>query len=104
MAQGGAGGIELRVAGARDFSQEAWMRLGEIAPESGERAKRACIGFLAMVALLAFAGAMAAEKPKTETVQFKSGDQTVSAFLALPGQSGKRPAMIVIHESSGLND
>jgi len=80
------------------------MRLGEIAPESGERAKRACIGFLAMVALLAFAGAMAAEKPKTETVQFKSGDQTVSAFLALPGQSGKRPAMIVIHESSGLND
>ena len=44
------------------------------------------------------------EKPKTETVQYKSGDQTLSGFLALPEKDGKHPAMIVIHESSGLND
>jgi carboxymethylenebutenolidase len=58
----------------------------------------------AAVALLLCAGAKAVEKPKTETVQFKSGDQTLSGFLASPEKDGKHPAMIVIHESSGLND
>ncbi len=42
--------------------------------------------------------------PKTETVEFKSGDQTIGGFLATPGTPGKHPAMIVIHEWWGLND
>ena len=58
----------------------------------------------AAVALFLCPGAKAVEKPKTETVQFKSGDQTLSGFLALPEKDGRHPAMIVIHESSGLND
>ena len=41
---------------------------------------------------------------KTETVSYKSGDDTVSGYLALPGASGKHPAIVVIHEWWGLND
>ncbi len=41
---------------------------------------------------------------KTETVEFKSGDQTIGGFLVSPGTPGKHPAMIVIHEWWGLND
>jgi carboxymethylenebutenolidase len=41
---------------------------------------------------------------KTETVSYKSGDETVSAYLALPDGAGKHPAIIVIHEWWGLND
>ena len=59
---------------------------------------------LTAVALFTCAGATAMEKPKTETVQFKSGDQTLSGFLAVPDKDGKHPAMIVIHEWWGLND
>lgn len=39
-----------------------------------------------------------------ETVTYKSGDDTVSAYLALPNGAGKHPAIIVIHEWWGLND
>ena len=39
---------------------------------------------------------------KTETVRYKSGSETVSAYLALPGTPGKHPALIVIHEWWGL--
>lgn len=39
---------------------------------------------------------------KTETVRYRSGDETVSAFLALPSSSGKHPALVVIHEWWGL--
>ncbi len=42
--------------------------------------------------------------PKTETVSFKSGDETVSGFLALPDGSGRHPGIVVIHEWWGLND
>src|ERR1700740_2328130 len=84
------------------------MRLQEIARGIGTRARsrrRGRILFaLAAAALFVCAGAMAAEKPKTETVQFKSGDQTISGFLASPDKDGKHPAMIVIHEWWGLND
>jgi carboxymethylenebutenolidase len=41
---------------------------------------------------------------KTETVSYKSGDDTVNAYLALPEGAGKHPAIIVIHEWWGLND
>lgn len=45
-----------------------------------------------------------AHPAKTQTVSYKSGDETVSGFLALPGGGGKHPALIVIHEWWGLND
>ena len=41
---------------------------------------------------------------KTETVSFKSGDETVNGFLAMPDGGGKHPAIIAIHEWWGLND
>lgn len=41
---------------------------------------------------------------KTETVSYKSGEETVSGFLALPEGGGKHPAIIAIHEWWGLND
>ena len=62
--------------------------------------------------LLAFCGAaifvvalaLHADTPKTETVTYKSGSDTVSGYLALPSGTGKHPAIIVIHEYWGLND
>jgi len=56
------------------------------------------------LSLLAFGLALQAGVPKAETVSYKSGDETVSAYLALPDGSGKHPAIIVIHEWWGLND
>ena len=56
------------------------------------------------LAVLALGLALQAGAPKTETVSYKSGDETVSAFLALPEGAGKHPAIIVIHEWWGLND
>src|SRR6266478_9109000 len=62
--------------------------------------------FLPMLALgiLGFGLALRAGAPKTETVSYKSGDETVSGYLALPDGAGKHPAVIVIHEWWGLND
>jgi carboxymethylenebutenolidase len=40
----------------------------------------------------------------TQTVSYKSGDETVNGYLALPSGGGKHPAIIVIHEWWGLND
>jgi carboxymethylenebutenolidase len=62
--------------------------------------------FLPILALgiLAFGLASPAGAPKTETVTYKSGDDTVSGYLALPDGAGKHPAIIVIHEWWGLND
>jgi len=62
--------------------------------------------FLPLLALcvLAFALAVRAGAPKTETVTFKSGNDTVSGYLALPEGGGKHPAVLVIHEWWGLND
>jgi carboxymethylenebutenolidase len=53
---------------------------------------------------LGFGAALKADSPKTETVSFKSGAETATGYLALPGGSGKHPAIIVIHEWWGLND
>jgi len=55
-----------------------------------------------MLGILAVGLALRAGAPKTETVSYKSGDDTVSAYLALPDGAGK--AIIVIHEWWGLND
>jgi carboxymethylenebutenolidase len=41
---------------------------------------------------------------KTQLVQYKSGGETVSGFLALPEGKGPFPAIIVIHEWWGVND
>src|SRR5580700_7682582 len=62
--------------------------------------------FLPVLALgiLAFGLALRAGAPKTETVSYKSGDDTVSGYLLLPDGAGKHPAIIVIHEWWGLND
>src|SRR5258708_39007316 len=54
--------------------------------------------------ILAFGLAMRAGAPKTETESYKSGDEMVSAYLALPDGAGKHPAIVVIHEGWGLND
>lgn len=60
---------------------------------------------LAIFSLIAvFPFATKAQKPKTETVTYPSGSETVSGYLALPSGPGKHPAIIVIHEWWGLND
>jgi carboxymethylenebutenolidase len=41
---------------------------------------------------------------KTESAAYKSGDETVSGYLALPDSAGPHPALVVIHEWWGLND
>lgn len=41
---------------------------------------------------------------RTETVHFKSGDETISGFMALPESPGRHPGIVVIHEWWGLND
>ncbi|HEV2494892.1 MAG TPA: dienelactone hydrolase family protein [Terriglobia bacterium] len=61
-----------------------------------------------LLLLLAFALSLAipleAAPPKTETVSYKSGSETVSGYLALPDTAGRHPAIVVIHEWWGLND
>ena len=41
---------------------------------------------------------------KTQTVSFPSGSETATGYLALPGSTGRHPAIIAIHEWWGLND
>lgn len=65
---------------------------------------RRLIAAFASLLCVAFALLLHADPPKTETVSYKSGDETVSGFLALPDGGGKHPAIIVIHEWWGLND
>ena len=60
---------------------------------------------LALIAALAIVSASRiSAKSKTEVVQFKSGDETISGFLALPAVPGRHPGIIAIHEYWGLND
>ena len=54
--------------------------------------------------LIAAALAVRAQAPKTQTVQFPSGKETASGFLAVPDKPGIYPGLIVIHEWWGLND
>ncbi|MGB7845127.1 MAG: dienelactone hydrolase family protein [Candidatus Acidiferrum sp.] len=64
---------------------------------------REALAFLA-VSILMFGVTLKAAAPKTETVSYKSGNETVSGYLALPEGAGKHPAIIVIHEWWGPND
>ena len=57
-----------------------------------------------LVACVTVAALLAAAPPKTQTVQFKSGDETINGFLALPDSPGRHPALVVIHEYWGMND
>ena len=45
-----------------------------------------------------------ARAEKTKPVSYKSGDETVTGYLALPDSAGPHPAIVVIHEWWGLND
>lgn len=62
--------------------------------------------FIVSMALVALSlgSTLRASPVKTETVSFKSGNDTVNAYLALPEGTGKHPAILVIHEWWGLND
>jgi carboxymethylenebutenolidase len=42
--------------------------------------------------------------PGTEIVNYDSGGENISAFLARPQSEGNHPAVIVIHDNQGLND
>jgi carboxymethylenebutenolidase len=55
-----------------------------------------------VVCLLVAAAAAADEKDKM--VSYPSGSETVSGYLAAPGGTGKKPALVVIQEWWGLND
>ena len=65
---------------------------------------RKLILYILGLGLLAFGLALQAGAPKTETVNYKSGDEMVSAYVALPDGGDRHPAIIVIHEWWGLND
>jgi len=54
--------------------------------------------------LLGASFAVQAQGPKTETVQFPSGKDTIGGFLATPEKPGRYPGLIVVHEWWGLND
>ncbi|HXY00974.1 MAG TPA: dienelactone hydrolase family protein [Candidatus Limnocylindrales bacterium] len=62
--------------------------------------------FMAILAvcMLGMIAVLRADSPKAEMVSYRSGDDTVSGYLALPEGAGKYPAIIVIHEWWGLND
>jgi carboxymethylenebutenolidase len=83
------------IAGRRGLMQVRWKRVLRMA---------LVFAAAAAVTLAAHSNLSAAEATKTETVQFKSGDQTIGGFLAAPDTPGKHPAMIVIHEWWGVND
>jgi carboxymethylenebutenolidase len=62
--------------------------------------RKSMIGVFAVAALLVAGRSWAAGT----TVSYKSGEETVSGYLAVPSGGGKHPALIVVHEWWGLND
>lgn len=54
--------------------------------------------------LIAAVQLVRAQTPKTQTVEFPSGKETASGFLAVPDKPGVYPGLVVIHEWWGLND
>jgi carboxymethylenebutenolidase len=65
--------------------------------------RRTVFSFILLLTLCS-AALLPAAASSSQTVSYKSGDETVSGYLALPEGAGKHPAMIVIHEWWGLND
>jgi carboxymethylenebutenolidase len=59
---------------------------------------------LAVWSLFAIAVPALAVPVKTQDVTFPSGPATVAGYLAAPESPGKHPALVVIHEDSGLTD
>jgi carboxymethylenebutenolidase len=59
---------------------------------------------LTILFVVAGTGVWSKAAGKSETVSYKSGNDTVNGYLALPSGGGKHPAIIVIHEWWGLND
>ncbi len=57
---------------------------------------------LAALCILALSFTSPCAFAKGETVSFKSGDETISGYLALPDSKGPHPAIVVIHEWWGL--
>lgn len=66
--------------------------------------RRKCLALWMGWWFVALTSAALALPVKTETVRFRSGDETVSAYLAVPDSAGPHPALLVIHEWWGLND
>ena len=62
--------------------------------------KKSTIAIFGLASFFAAAAAWAAGT----SVSYKSGDDTVSGYLAAPSGGGKHPALIVVHEWWGLND
>lgn len=56
------------------------------------------------LAIVSFVHAFSETKITTQSVQYNSGSDTVTAYLAMPEGDGPFPALIVIHEWWGLND
>ncbi len=54
--------------------------------------------------LIAAVQVVRAQTPKTQTVEFPSGKETASGFLAVPDKPGVYPGLVVVHEWWGLND
>jgi len=57
-----------------------------------------CVGFI-FASAVPLHGAV-----KTEMVSFKSGQDNVSGYLAMPDSGGHHPALVVIQEGGGVND
>ncbi len=57
-----------------------------------------------VLCLVMFSLALPASAVTSETVSYKSGDETVHGVLYTPAGKGPFPAIIVIHEWWGLND
>jgi carboxymethylenebutenolidase len=62
------------------------------------------LGAIILLGTVSAAVASGAGAPKTETVEFKSGNDTISGFLATPDAPGAHGAIIVVHEWWGLSD
>jgi carboxymethylenebutenolidase len=59
---------------------------------------------LACVAIMLTAVNWTPSFAKSENVSIKSGDDTISGYLALPDSPGRHPSLVIIHEWWGLND
>src|SRR5262249_6310453 len=49
-------------------------------------------------------GALRADSPKAQTVQYPNGQETLSGYLSRPEKDGRFPGIIVIHSWLGLDD
>lgn len=60
--------------------------------------------WLACAVILLSTAVCTASFAKTENVSIKSGNETISGYLALPDSPGRHPGLVVIHEWWGLNN